>query len=154
MLNTAIAYSWLPYVVDVPTITAEGIKNSILKMTGEGVTGFSTTNDYDFGTYGSDFFEHIETIRNDFGIPSDWIATASDADGGVKFINPSNIHDNVRIMPGRPSTPFETTQKPYAKRQRNGSLVDRLGNKIISNGQNQNRSSESHIPLEQFIFHR
>jgi|GEM_PF-3308918 len=36
MLNMAIAYSWLPYVVDVPTITAESIKSSILKMTGQG----------------------------------------------------------------------------------------------------------------------
>ena len=63
----------------------------------------------------------------------------------------SKCWNNVRVMPGRKNSQFENSQSPYVVRYKNGSIVDKNGNKINNNsGRNQNRASEGHVPLDDF----
>ena len=80
------------------------------------------------------------------GIPTDWIEKASKKGGGVKYTNPNNPHDSVRVMPGNPNSPNPAQQIPYIKRMKNGSGLDKFGNPVDPS------SLEAHILLSEFIF--
>lgn len=80
------------------------------------------------------------------GMPGDWIEKPSKKGGGITYVNPSNVHDRVRIMPGSPKSPNLSQKFPYVKRQKDGKFYDLEGR--IAPGD----SAEAHIPLDKFIF--
>ena len=85
-------------------------------------------------------------------IPENWIAKPSRSGNGIKYLNPDNPNDNIRIMPGNPNSRFPSQRKPYVKRQKNGALVDSNGNRVLDTRENpSNESIESHIPYEEYI---
>jgi hypothetical protein len=83
------------------------------------------------------------------GIPGDWIKVPSNKGGRTKYVNPENQHDLVRVMPGNPSSPNPSQQRPYVVDQVRGSIVDAQGTPVRSN-----KAPEAHIPIEEFIFRR
>jgi hypothetical protein len=50
------------------------------------------------------------------GIPPDWITENSKKGGGITYVNPKNTHDRVRVMPGKPKSPFPAQRSHYVKR--------------------------------------
>ena len=64
----------------------------------------------------------------------------------MQFINPENMHDRVRVMPGNPESPNAAQRVDYVKRQIDGICYDAQGNEVSSD------SPESHIPATQFSF--
>ena len=80
------------------------------------------------------------------GVPSNWIAQPSKKGGGVTYVNPSNPHDRVRVMPGNPNSPNPAQQGPYIKRQKDGKYYDKNSKEVPGD------SPESHIPANEFKF--
>ena len=66
----------------------------------------------------------------------------------MKYVHPTNTHTYIRVMPGKPHSPFPHQQKPYVTHQKHGDSLDKFG-KIIKEG---GRAPEAHIPIEEFIF--
>jgi hypothetical protein len=64
----------------------------------------------------------------------------------MRYINPENPHDQVRIMPGEPNSPHPAQQTPYVKRMKDGSAYDAAGRRVDP------RSPAAHIPLREFRF--
>jgi hypothetical protein len=80
------------------------------------------------------------------GIPEPWIAKPTRKGGGMRYVNPDNPHDQVRIMPAQPKSPYPAQQTPYVKRVKDGLAYNAAGHKVDS------RSPEAHIPLREFRF--
>jgi len=65
----------------------------------------------------------------------------------MKYVNPNNLSHEIRVMPGKPHSPFPLQQKPYVKHEiGKGKALDKHGNIVLL------ESAEAHIPLEEFIF--
>lgn len=79
-------------------------------------------------------------------VPEDWTVQPSKKGGGMKYTNPNNPHDSVRVMPGNPNSPNPAQRVPYVKRIKDGRALDKLGNPVDSS------SAEAHIPLIEFHF--
>jgi hypothetical protein len=88
----------------------------------------------------------ITTFPRPKGIPENYIVTVSDKGAGIKYIHPQNEHTFVRVMPGKPHSPFPYQQKPYINQRVNGKSLDKAG-KVIPND-----APEAHIPLEKFVY--
>jgi hypothetical protein len=80
------------------------------------------------------------------GIPSHWIAKPTRKGGGMRYVNPANPHDQVRVMPGEPNSPHPAQQRPYVKRMKDGAAYDAAGQVVDP------RSAKAHIPLQDFRF--
>lgn len=80
------------------------------------------------------------------GIPSGWRIRPTRGEGGVRYFDPQNPGNAVRVMPGNPSSPYATSRAPYVRWQRNGQALDVNGAVVPKN------SPEAHIPLGQFRF--
>jgi hypothetical protein len=55
--------------------------------------------------------------------------------------------NQVRVMPGDPSSPYPNSQAPYVRWQLNGQPLDANGNVLPTK-----MSPDAHIPLNQFNF--
>lgn len=80
------------------------------------------------------------------GVPVTWIAQPTRSGGGTRFVDPSNPHNSVRVMPGNPNSPFPNSQRPYVRHIRDGNSLDIEG-KVVSK-----TSPDAHIPLEEFVW--
>jgi hypothetical protein len=80
------------------------------------------------------------------GTPEHWIAKRTRKGGGMRYINPENPHDQVRVMPAQPNSPHPAQQTPYVKRMKDGLALDAAGRTVDP------RSAEAHIPLRDFTF--
>ena len=80
------------------------------------------------------------------GIQGHWIAKPTRKGGGIRYINPTNAHDQVRVMPGDRNSPHPARQRPYVKRMKDGSAYDAAGCSVDP------RSAEAHVPLRAFRF--
>ena len=110
-------------------------------------------NKYNYGKWGNDYLGNANQIRDELGIPSDWTVKGGKKDGGVRFVDPNNPNNHIRVMPGRTDSKFENSQKPYVIRYKDGAPVDVGGNKIENpSGQNQNKSGDLHVPADQFKY--
>jgi|GEM_PF-2224196 len=67
--------------------------------------------------------------------------------GGVRYYDPSNPGNAVRVMQGSPTSPYPNSQVPYVRWQRNGAPLDVNGN-VLSMA----NVPEAHIPLQDFTF--
>jgi hypothetical protein len=89
----------------------------------------------------------FQTFSRPKGIPENYLIKISDNGDGMKYINPQNTNEYVRVMPGKPYSPNPMQQKPYINwRGKDGLSKDKFGNKV------HNKSEEAHIPLEEFEF--
>ncbi len=81
------------------------------------------------------------------GVPAGWRIRPTRGKGGTEYYNPKNPNESVRVMQGNPNSPYPNSQKPYARqRDSSGSYLDATGNRGA------NKSSDTHIPLDQFRF--
>ena len=62
----------------------------------------------------------------------------------IVYINREYQHTSIRVMFGKPHSPWPAQQKPYVVVQKNGSFYDKFGQAHKS------LSPEVHIPLEEF----
>ena len=88
----------------------------------------------------------VRTFPRPEGIPDNFRVRITDRGGGMEYVHPTNTHLRVRIMPGKPHSPFPYQQKPYVIQKKNGKILDKNGYTV------DRKSPEAHIPLEEFIY--
>lgn len=80
------------------------------------------------------------------GIPDAWRIVPTKGEGGVRYFDPRNPGNAVRVMPGDPNSAFPNSRTPYVRWQRNGQALDVNGRVVSKN------SPDAHIPLADFRF--
>lgn len=80
------------------------------------------------------------------GIPKNFRVKVSDKGAGMIYYHPEHTHTSIRVMPGKPHSPWPHQQKPYVIQTKNGRILDKAGN-VVSRD-----APEAHIALEEFIF--
>jgi len=93
------------------------------------------------------FVRSAGTLPRPAGIPADWRVAPSRSGGGIRYSDPTNPANSVRVMPGNPSSPYPNTQAPYVRWQKNGQPLDINGNMLPTK-----KSADAHIPLGDFRF--
>ncbi|MBS0622463.1 MAG: hypothetical protein JSR80_05860 [Verrucomicrobia bacterium] len=88
----------------------------------------------------------LKTFPKPKGIPEQFVVTISDKGAGMKYVHPTNTHTYIRVMPGKPHSPFPYQQKPYVNHRVNGQSLDKYGKVVL------NDSLEAHIPIDEFIY--
>lgn len=88
----------------------------------------------------------IKTFPRPAGIPEDYKIKISNTGAGIKYVDPKDTGTSIRVMPGKPHSPFQHQQKPYAVQMKNGKTLDKSG-KIVESD-----IPEAHVPLEEFVF--
>ncbi len=78
------------------------------------------------------------------GLPPDWKVVPNRRDGGVRYVDPDNPHNNVRVSPGNPTSEFPNSRVPNVKVVKSGKYLDKNGNEVPRN------SAEAHQPLNTF----
>jgi len=78
-------------------------------------------------------------------IPNGWIEKASKKSGGKVLQDPINPRNNIRVMPGNPTSPNLSQHLPYVKYQKSGTFYD-VNGMSLPNGS----VPSAHIPLNQF----
>lgn len=81
------------------------------------------------------------------GIPGGWRISGTKTPGGVRYYDPANPGNSVRVMQGSPNSQYANSQSPYVRWQKNGQPLDVNGNKLDTAN-----TPEAHIPLDQFQF--
>ena len=87
-----------------------------------------------------------EIFKRPEGVPEDWIREESRKGEGIKYVDPNNEHNYVRISRGNPDSSNLGQQQDYVRWQKNGQSLDKNGRVVPSD------SLESHIPLKDFKF--
>ena len=81
------------------------------------------------------------------GIPNDWRITSTRNNDGVIYRNPVSRNENVRVMQGKPSSPYLNSQKPYVRQQdKSGSYLKADGSRGLK------KSADTHIPLNEYKY--
>ncbi|MBF5060195.1 hypothetical protein [Candidatus Neptunochlamydia vexilliferae] len=88
----------------------------------------------------------IPTFPRPKGIPKNFRVKLSNRGAGMKYVHPKHPHTSVRVMPGKPHSPFEYQQKPYVIQMKDGKVVDKYGNVVGI------ELPEAHIPIKEFIY--
>ena len=88
----------------------------------------------------------IKTFPRPKGIPENFKVKLSDRGVGMEYVHPVNNHLRVRVMPGKPHSPFPHQQRPYVVQMKDGTALDKFGKKVAKN------APEAHIPLDEFIY--
>jgi len=88
----------------------------------------------------------FKTFARPKGIPENFKLKLSNKGGGMKYVHPNTTFESVRVMPGKPYSPYPYQQKPYVIHIKNDMALDKFGKKVSSN------LPEAHIPLEEFIY--
>ena len=97
------------------------------------------------GECGKEALSEIEKVAKEVSAPKGWITQASKKGGGTVLKDPSNPHNIIRQMPGKPSSPNILQQSPYVKFMKEGKFYD-VNGKILPDG----NVADAHIPLDQF----
>jgi tetratricopeptide (TPR) repeat protein len=88
----------------------------------------------------------IPTFPRPANIPENFRVRISNKGAGMIYLHPEHTHTSIRVMPGKPHSPFPYQQKPYVIYKKNGETLDKFGNVVDS------AASEAHIPIEKFLF--
>ena len=88
----------------------------------------------------------LPTFPRPQGIPKNFRVKVSDKGAGMIYYHPEHTHTSIRVMPGKPHSPWPHQQKPYVIQTKNGRILDKAGN-VVSRD-----APEAHIALEEFIF--
>jgi hypothetical protein len=89
----------------------------------------------------------IPTFSRPKGIPENFRVQISAKGAGISYFHPEHTHTSIRIMPGKPHSPFPHQQKPYVIYTKNGKVTDKFGNVLEDSS-----LPQAHIPLEGFVF--
>lgn len=87
-----------------------------------------------------------ETFQKPKNIPSNWHVEISKSQGGMRYSDPTNKHNYIRVMSGNPESPFPAQRKPYVKHNTPKGCLDKNG-QIVSE-----KDPSAHIPLEEYNF--
>lgn len=101
----------------------------------------------DIGLSGRGLVPAAGTRVRPAGIPDEWRIVPTRSGGGVRYYDPTNPGNSVRVMQGSPNSPFPNSQAPYVRWQRNGQPLDVNGNVLPTAN-----SPDAHIPLGDFRF--
>ena len=74
----------------------------------------------------------IKTFPKPRGVPENFNVAISKNGAGMIYVHPEIKQINVRVMPGKPYSPFPNQRKPYVIHQVNGKGLDIYGNKVSS----------------------
>ncbi|NGX37095.1 MAG: hypothetical protein K1000chlam2_00245, partial [Chlamydiae bacterium] len=88
----------------------------------------------------------IRTFPRPKGIPENFRVKISNKGVGIKYVHPENEHISIRVMPGKPHSPFLYQQQPYVIQKIHGQAVDKFGNYIPSS------DPSAHIPFNEYIY--
>ncbi|MEN9654288.1 MAG: hypothetical protein RL235_400 [Chlamydiota bacterium] len=88
----------------------------------------------------------MPTFPRPEAIPENYIVRITDRGAGMEYVHPMNTHLSVRVMPGKPHSPYSHQQKPYVIQMKDGKAFDRQGNLVP------HESPEAHIPIDEFIY--
>lgn len=88
----------------------------------------------------------IKTFSRPNGIPENFRIKISGKGAGIKYVHPENEQTYIRVMPGKPHSPFPYQRKPYVVAMKDGKTLDKFGNIVRAD------SIEAHIPMEEFSF--
>jgi hypothetical protein len=88
----------------------------------------------------------VETFPRPQGIPENYKIRLTDKSAGIKYIHPKDDGTYVRIMPGKPHSPFPCQREPYVTQMQHGKALDKYGNITNTN------APEAHIPIGEFIY--
>ncbi|MBL1436299.1 MAG: hypothetical protein COB08_008885 [Rhodobacteraceae bacterium] len=80
------------------------------------------------------------------GVPRSWTARPAKFGDGVRYQDPNNPGNSVRVMRGNPDSPFRNSRETYVRWQRHGHAMDRYGIQVPKN------TPGAHIPIRQFRF--
>lgn len=64
----------------------------------------------------------------------------------MRYVHPELSETEVRVMPGKPHSSNPCQQKPYVVYEKEGKIINKLGNIVDE------ESVEAHIPLEEFVY--
>ncbi len=78
-------------------------------------------------------------------VPKDWKQSPSRNEKGVRYRDPKNPHNEVRVQKGDPGSKYKNSRKPYARWKKNGQWLD-------ENGKPSADPEKTHIPVEDFEF--
>ncbi len=84
-----------------------------------------------------------------YKIPSNFKVQAAKKGGGIRFIDPRNTQNEIRVMKGNPNSANASQQSAYVKYRNNGTYYDVNGNPIKS-AAGGGRSADAHIPIKDY----
>lgn len=82
------------------------------------------------------------------GVPENWRVRPSDSPGGVKYYDPRNPGNQVRVEQGNPNSPHPNSREPYVRDLRDGQYRDAQVNVVPRD------DPAGHIPLDQYPGYR
>lgn len=88
----------------------------------------------------------MRTFQRPAGIPENFLVRVTNRGAGMEYMHPINTHISIRVMPGKPHSPFPYQQKPYIVHKKDGKAFDKHGNMI------EQKAPEAHIPVDEFIY--
>ncbi len=88
----------------------------------------------------------IRTFPRPAGIPESYRIRVSDTGAGMLYVHPEHTHTYVRVMPGKPHSPFPCQHNPYVIQMKDGKALDKLGNFCAES------DPIAHLPLDGFIY--
>ncbi len=88
----------------------------------------------------------IPTFPRPENIPENFRIKISDKGAGMLYVHSEHTRTSIRVMPGKPHSPFPHQQKPYIIQTKDGNIIDKLGNIVESS------SPEAHISLDNFVY--
>ena len=86
----------------------------------------------------------LEAVPRPKGIPENFRVKISKEGSGIVYVHPNHEHTSIRVMFGKPHSPWPAQQKPYVVVKKDGSFYDQFGQTHKS------LSPAVHIPLEEF----
>ena len=84
------------------------------------------------------------------GIPDGWRIRPTDTKGGVRYFNPKNPNEEVRVMQGKPGSPYPNSQAPYARQRNTAGTYLREDGTLSPLPRGGLRDEDAHIPLDKF----
>jgi hypothetical protein len=85
-------------------------------------------------------------------IPAGWKVTSARGEGGVLYYNPPNANQTVRVMPGKPSSPYPNSRGPYVRQTNAAGTHYRADGSLSPLPRGGKYDGDAHIPLKDFIF--
>jgi hypothetical protein len=87
----------------------------------------------------------LEAVPRPEGIPDNFRVKISKKGSGIVYMHPEHEHTSIRVMFGKPHSPWPAQQKPYVIFEKNSQFYDKFGQIHASE-----KSPAVHIPLEEF----
>jgi hypothetical protein len=88
----------------------------------------------------------IPTFPRPKGIPENFLVMITEKSAGMEYVHPTNTYIRVRVMPGKPHSPFPHQQKPYVIQKTDRGALDKTGKYVLTD------APEAHIPFAEFIY--